>query len=132
MRRRSNFDRTIEEFHADLTQELLARSGAKANFSRSVFVEYMCGLLEDQGVVSGCTQTDYKFTPKGYAVDAWSMEDEFGHLFLMLADYRDSTEIENLTNTEITTGFNRLSRFVQTGANRSFAESLDESMRVAD
>lgn len=123
---------TIEEFHADLTQELLARSGAKANFSRSVFVEYMCGLLEDQGVVSGCTQTDYKFTPKGYAVDAWSMEDEFGHLFLMLADYRDSLEIENLTNTEITAGFNRLSRFVQAGANRSFAESLDESMPVAE
>jgi len=123
---------TIEEFHTDLTQELLARSGAKADFSRSVFVEYMCGILEEQGVITGYTQTDYKFTPRGHAVDAWSLDDEFGQLFLMLADYRDSAGIENLTNTEITTGFNRLTRFVQACGSRSFAELLDESMPVAE
>lgn len=121
---------TIEEYHADLTQDLLARSGAKADFSRSTFIEYMCGLLEEQGIVSGSSQTDYKFTTKGFAVDAWSFEEEFGHLFLMVADYRDATGVENLTNSEITAAFNRLGRFVQACATRSFAESLDESMPV--
>lgn len=123
---------TIEEFYNDFRQDLLARSGAKEDFSRSTFVEHMSGLLEEQGVISSSSAVNYKFTQKGYAVDAWSLEAEFGHLVLMLADYRDTTEIDSMTNSEIRAGFNRMVRFVQACGSKSYAESLDESMPVAE
>jgi len=70
-------------------------------------------LLEDQGVVSSFAQTDYKFTSKGHAVDAWSLEEEFSTLYLFVADYRDAAEVKNLTNTEIAASFARLTRFYE-------------------
>jgi len=123
---------TIEEFHANLRQDLLARSGADENFTRSTFIAYMCTLLEDQGVISSFAQTDYKFSSKGHAVDAWSMEEEFSTLYLFVADHRESSEIENLTNTEIAAAFARLTRFYDACRADGFARALDESMPVTE
>lgn len=123
---------TIEEFHANLRQDLLAQSGADANYTRSTFVGYMCALLEDQGVVSSFAQTDYKFSSKGHAVDAWSLEEEFSTLYLFVADHRDTAEIENLTGAEISASFARLTRFYEAAKKEEFASALDESMPVAE
>ena len=126
------FAMTIEEFYENLRQDMLARSGADANYTRSTFISYMCALLEEQGVVSGYAQTDYKFSAKGHAVDAWSLEEEFSTLYLFVTDYRDSMEIENLTNSEIGTSFARLTRFFEASRAEGFAEALDESMPVTE
>ncbi|MDZ4801055.1 MAG: hypothetical protein SGI92_23090, partial [Bryobacteraceae bacterium] len=123
---------TIEEFHANLRQDLLARSGADENYTRSTFIAHMCSLLEDQGVVSSFAQTDYKFSSKGHAVDAWSLEEEFSTLYLFVADHRDSAEVENLTNTEIAASFARLTRFFEASRSEGFAAALDESMPVTE
>lgn len=123
---------TIEEFHANLRQDLLARSGADENYTRSTFIAHMCALLEDQGVVSSFAQTDYKFSSKGHAVDAWSLEEEFSTLYLFIADYRDSAVVEKLTNTEIAALFARLTRFYEASRSVGFAEALDESMPVTE
>lgn len=123
---------TIEEFHTNLRQDLIARSGADGNFTRSTFVNHMCSLLEEQGVISSHSQTDYKFSAKGHAVDAWSMEEEFSTLYLFVADHREATEIENLSNSEITASFARLTRFFEACRTEEFAESLDESMPVTE
>ena len=123
---------TIEEFYTDLRQDLLARSGADENFTRSTFIAQMCSLLEDQGVISNFAQTDYKFSAKGHAVDAWAMEEEFSTLYIFVADHRDSTEIENLSNAEIAASFARLTRFYEASCSEGFAEALDESMPVTE
>jgi hypothetical protein len=123
---------TIEEFHANLRQDLLARSGADENYTRSTFIAHMCSLLEDQGVVSGFSQTDYKFSARGHAVDAWSLEEEFSTLYLFVTDYRDAAEIENLTSTEIAASFARLTRFYEASRGEGFASALDESMPVTE
>jgi len=102
---------TIEEYYTDFRQELLARAGAEGNFTRSIFVDHVCSFLEDQGTITGFSQTDFKHTAKGYAVDAWSWNEDFGQLFIFAADFRESSELEKLSKTEMDTAFGRLSRF---------------------
>jgi hypothetical protein len=123
---------TIEEYHKEFTQELIARSGADENFTRSSFVEHMCSTLEDEGFMTGYAQTDYKNTTKGLAVDAWSFNDELACLTLILSDYRDSRSLETLTKSDIEKAFKRLVRFVESSLNNGFAESLDEAMPVTE
>jgi hypothetical protein len=123
---------TIEEFYTDLRQNLLARSGADGNFTRSTFVNHMCTLLEEQGTISSHNQTDYKFTSKGHAVDAWAMEEEFSTLYLLVADHRDAAQAESLLSSEIAAAFARLTRFFDAAQSVEFAESLDESMPVTE
>jgi hypothetical protein len=123
---------TIEEYYADFRQDLLARAGSERDFTRSVFVDHMCTALEEQGAFTGFSQTDYKNTSKGYAVDAWSWNEAFSHLFIISADFRDSHDLENMTKTDISTSFNRLSRFFEASQKESFAAGLDESMPVTE
>lgn len=123
---------TIEQYYQEFTQDLIARSGADENFTRSSFVEHMCSTLEDEGFITGFAQTDYKNTTKGLAVDAWSFNDELACLTLIVGDYRDSGSLETLTKTEIEKAFKRLVRFVESSLTGGFAESLDEAMPVTE
>ncbi len=123
---------TIEEYYQEFTQDLIARAGADENFTRSSFVEHMCSTLEDEGFMTGFTQTDYKNTTKGLAVDAWSFNDELACLTLIIGDYRDSGSLETLTKTDIEKAFKRLVRFVESSLTGGFAESLDEAMPVTE
>lgn len=122
----------IEDFHHEHTQELMAKAGAEENFTRSSFVEEICTTLEDEGFITGYTQTDFKHTTKGIAVDAWSYDDELACLTLIIGDYRDSADLEKLTNTEISKAFRRLVKFLESSLQGGFAEELDESMPVTE
>lgn len=121
---------TIEDFYNDFRQELFAKSGAKANFNRSAFVEHMCDLLVEQGFFTEYAQTDFKITQKGQAVDAWAFEEEFSTLHLLIADYREESVPQTLSNAEIQALFARLARFFEACRTKSFVEGLDESMPV--
>lgn len=121
---------TIDDFYNDFRQELFAKSGAKANFNRSAFVEHMCDLLVEQGFFTEYAQTDFKITQKGQAVDAWALEEEFSTLHLLIADYREDTTPQTLTNTEIQALFTRLVRFFDACRAKAFVQGLDESMPV--
>lgn len=123
---------TIEEFHGNQRQNLLAQSGADENYTRSTFITHMCSLLEGQGLISSFAQTDYKYSTKGYVVDAWTLEEEFSTLYLFVADYRDSAEVENLNNTQIAASFTKLIKFYEASCSDGFAEALDESMPVTE
>ena len=122
-----------QEFFVDFTQDILARSGAEENFTRSIFLEHMCSLLETEGVISGYDLTEHKITTgrKSQAVDAWSFDEERSCLTLILADYRISDTIESLTKTNIGNGFKRLGNFVSTAMESTFTTSLEESDPVA-
>ena len=123
---------TIEEYYNEFTQDLIAKAGADENFTRSSFVEHMCSILEDEGFITGFSQTDYKNTTKGLAVDAWSFNEELACLTLIVGDHRDSSTLETLTNSDIETSFKRLVRFVETCLKDKFVDSLDEAMPVTE
>lgn len=123
---------TIEEFNETLRQDLYAKAGANGNYTRSTFTEHMCSIIEDQGNISDFNLVDYKYTPKGLAVDAWARNDEIGTLYLFITDFRESAEIESLTNTEINAAFSRLAKFFEAAQKQSFAESLEESAPVTE
>jgi hypothetical protein len=118
---------TTEEFFADFTQDMHARAGAEANFTRSIFLEHMCGLLEDEGIISGYDLTEHKITSRGQAVDAWSYDDELACLTLILRDFRDGNKLESLTNTELGNAFKRLRNFFNAALKPKFSASLEES-----
>jgi len=123
---------TIEDFHHEFTQELIARAGADENFTRSSFIEEMCTTLEDEGFMTGYSQTDFKHSSRGLAVDAWSFDDELACLTLILGDFRDSGSLENLTKTDMAKAFKRLVKFVEACLKDRFAEELDEAMPATE
>jgi hypothetical protein len=122
----------IEQYLHEFTQELMAQSGADENFTRSSFIELMCQSLDDEGFISSYTQTDYKNTTKGIAVDAWSLNEEMECLTLIIGDYRDSGILETLTKADLEKLLKRLSRFVQASLSNGFCESLEEAMPVTE
>ena len=122
---------TIEEFFEDFTQDIHARAGAEENFTRSIFLEHMCSLLEDEGIISGYELTEHKITSRGQAVDAWSYDDELSCLTLILRDFRDGKKLESLTNTDLGNAFKRLRNFFDAALKPKFSSSLEESDPVA-
>jgi hypothetical protein len=122
----------VEEYFEDFCQGLHAQAGASGDFLRSTFVEQMCSLIEEDGFVTEFSQTDYKHTSRGLAVDAWAYDDDLSKLTLFVSDFRDSDQLESLTQSEISDGFKRLTRFFEASAKRDFVESLEESMPVAE
>ena len=97
---------TEDEFFDELTQEILARSGAEETFTRTAFLDHMCGKLEEDAFITGYDLTEHKISSKGQAVDAWSYDEEFSRLTLMLGDFRASGKLESLTNGDIKKLFN--------------------------
>lgn len=122
----------IEDYFVEFTQDLHAFAGSEGGFTRSLFVERMCSLVEADGFISTFTQVDYKHSQRGLAVDAWSFDEKFGKLTLFVADYRSSEALETLTITEIADAFKRLDRFLQSCLKKDFANTLDESMPVTE
>ena len=122
----------IEDFFEDFTQDLYAQAGAEENFTRSVFIDYICTILESEGSIGAYSLAEHKMTAKGLAVDAWYYDDELSRLTMIIADYRGSNELETLTNTEIKTSFKRLRKFIASAQKENFTESLEESDPVAE
>ncbi|VFQ42972.1 AIPR family protein [Desulfoluna butyratoxydans] len=125
---------TEEEFYVDFTQDIVARSGTEENFKRSIYIEYMCSFLENEGYINGYDITEHKISigRNSQAVDAWSFDDERSCLTLILADYRVSDTIESLTKTHIANEFKRLRNFFKAAINPSFSKTIEESNPVTE
>lgn len=122
---------TIEEYFEDFTQDMHARAGSEANFTRTIFLEHMCSMLEAEGVISGYDLTEHKITARGQAVDAWSYDHELSCLTLIIRDFRDGNKLESLTNTDLGSAFKRLRNFFDAALKLNFSASLEESDPVA-
>lgn len=121
----------IEEYFTDFQQDLMAKAGAEENFTRSIFLDQMCSLLENEGIISGYDLTEHKITSRGQAVDGWSFDDELSTLTLILGEFRSAGKLESLTNTELGNAFKRLRNFVDAALKPKFTASLEESDPVA-
>ena len=116
---------TIEEFYEDFKQNLLADSGD--DFIQNSFIEKMCEVISEQGTMPDAELVGYKFTQRGIAVDAFAKDSERNRYVLVIADFRNTGEIETITNTDITKSLKRLDRFVEYCGKRDFVEALEES-----
>lgn len=116
---------TIEEFYEDFKQNLSADSGD--DFIQNSFIEKMCEVISEQGTMPDAELVGYKFTQRGIAVDAFAKDSERNRYVLVIADFRNTNEIETITNTDITKSLKRLDRFVEYCGKRDFVEALEES-----
>ena len=116
---------TIEEFYEDFKQNLLVDSGD--DFIQNSFIEKMCEVISEQGTMPDAELVGYKFTQRGIAVDAFAKDSERNRYVLVIADFRNTDEIETITNTDITKSLKRLDRFVEYCGKRDFVEALEES-----
>ena len=87
----------------------------------------MCELLEEEGLLSDFELTLYKNTPKGLALDAYSFDFELGTIKFILADYRDTEDLEILTNSEIKNRPIKLKSFLRHVEKEEFCRALDEA-----
>lgn len=120
---------TIEEYYETFKQELLAESGTSGDMLAQTFVERVCCIITEQGVMPDAEQTNYKFTSGSIslAVDAWARDVDRGHLSLLVADFRYTEAIETITNTDIERTLKRLDRFVERCSKKEFVEALEDS-----
>lgn len=119
---------TIEEYYNDFRQDLSGSAGANKDYFSGVFVDKICEIISEQGIMPDAERVDYKSSlHRGIAVDAWSRDAERGYLTLLLADFRNSEIIETITNSEIEKNFNKLDRFVDACGNPKFVQGLEDS-----
>lgn len=116
---------TIEEYYVSFIQDLLADSGD--DFVLNTFVEKMCEIISEQGIMPDAELVGYKFSQRGIAVDAFAREPERNRSVLVISDFRNSEEIETITNTDIERLLKRLDRFVEFCGKRDYVEALEES-----
>ena len=116
---------TVEEYYEDFKQNLMADSGD--DFVLNSFIEKMCEVISEQGTMPDAELVGYKFTQRGIAVDAFARDSERNRYVLVIADFRNSEEIETITNTDITKSLKRLDRFVEYCGKRDFVDALEES-----
>lgn len=120
---------TIEEYYENFKQALFAESGTSGDMLAETFVEKMCGIIAEQGSMPDAELVNYRFSSGSIslAVDAWARDAERGHLTLLIADFRNTEDVETLTNTDIEKILKRLDRFVERCAKKDFVEGLEDS-----
>lgn len=116
---------TFTEYYENFRQELLADSGA--DFILSSFVERMCAVIAEQGVMPDAEIVGYKSSQRGIAVDAIAWDPDRTRCVLIIADFRNSEVPETITKTDIEKYLKRLDRFVEACGRIDFVDGLEES-----
>ena len=118
---------TIEEYYDDFKQDLLGEAGVNEDFLVSTFIEKVCEIISAQGIMSDAELVNYKFTSRGIGVDAWARDQERAHMTFLIADFRNSSQIETITNTDIEKSLKRLDRFIEACGKKSFIDAIEDS-----
>jgi hypothetical protein len=117
----------MNEFYTNLQQRIISDADANENFQNSVFTDYACSILEDQGTIPDFALTEYRKDTKGLRVDAWSFDKEADRMNLIVCDFSTVTTPETLTKTQLTQSLKRPERFFYECLKDNFRSSLEES-----
>lgn len=119
----------LEEYYENFKCELHANAINSAVIA--TFIENVCSLISEQGGMPDAEMVGYKLAARGIALDAYTTDLDRNRCVMVVADFRDSTEIETLTNEDIKKNFLRLERFVKACYDLRFVEALEASDPVA-
>lgn len=126
---------TIEEFSADLLQEIERQAAAKGQFRQEAFLEYAVEILSENGQISDFQHA--MLEQRGIQVHGFDPDytQNGGMLAILLVDYTDSDSIKSLTQTDLNKMFNRAHNFIRESKQGHLLETLNEtspSFELAD
>lgn len=118
---------SIADYYTEFMQDIHARSGAEQNFTGAVFTERMCDFLVDQATIENYTYTGYKDSHRGIRADAWHYSIDTEALNLFITDFRVNSNLEILSNAEVTRNFRRLEKLFSESLKIKYLLALEES-----
>jgi len=121
---------SINEYYTEFNQDIFARSGAENDFNEAVFTERMCEFLVENAIIEDFTYVGYKKSSKGIRIDAWEFNADTEVLNLFVSDFRISSDLEVLSQTDINLNFKRLEKFINESTKTTFYQGIEESIPV--
>ena len=120
---------TLEEYHSELLQDVLAGAQASAMLSEDQFFERTTKLLTDAGEIETADRVSYRNPSRGLRVDGYGGDPltEDGVLSLISLDYAQSDEIGSLTNSDMQTAFRRMENYLRRSLDSGFRGQLEET-----
>ena len=118
---------SIQEYSAELMQEVLTGAHANETFVEDQFFERTTHLLMDAGEIENADRARYQHT--GLRVDGYGGDPltEDGVLSLITLDFVQSQDIGSLTNTDIQAAFRRLESFLKRSADGGLGNEVEET-----
>lgn len=117
----------IEEFSADLLQEVERQAAAKGQFRQEAFLEYAVEILSENGQISDFQHA--LLEQRGIQVHGFDPDytQNGGLLAILLVDYADTEKGRTLTQTDLRKVFNRAHNFVREAKEGYLLETLNET-----
>jgi hypothetical protein len=118
----------LEEFHAEFFQQIHRDADADGRFAEDAFFELFCECLVDAGELETADRAHF-VSARGIRIDGYGGDPAYadGVLSLIVADFRQASEIETLTATEMEAIFRRPSAFLSKSLEPAFRNSLEET-----
>ena len=120
---------TLEEYHSELLQDVLAGAHANAILLEEEFFSRTTRLLVDAGEIETADPAPYRNPSRGLRVDGYGGDPltEDGVLSLISLDFVQSGEISSLTNTDMQAAFRRMENYLRRSLDSRFRDQLEET-----
>ncbi len=120
---------SLEEFHQDFFQEVMAAADVDGLYAEDSFFELFCEYLADAGEFDTADRASYCPTAGGIRVDGYAGDpsQSAGVLSLIIQDFSQSPDIARLTQTDMNAIFKRLENFLKKTLDAKFRNSLEET-----
>lgn len=120
----------LQSFYDEYLQDVVSTADSEGDFHDAAFVENMSAFLEDQGYLEECSYIGYIKKVQGIKADAWDYNAANGVLSLLVADFKMSSSVPTITESEVDKDFRRLEKFWAYAKRKEFVEALEESTPV--
>lgn len=120
----------LQSFYDEYLQDVVSTADSEGDFHDAAFVENMSAFLEDQGYLEECSYIGYIKKAQGIKADAWDYNAANGVLSLLVADFKMSSSVPTITESEVDKDFRRLEKFWAYAKRKEFVEALEESTPV--
>ena len=120
----------LEEFQAELFQDVLAEADAAGEYGETVFFEKFGDLLTEAGELVTADHAHYRGpTGSGIRIDGYGGDPATadGTLSLIISDFNYGSEAGRLTKTEMNQAFSRLEKFLSKSLDRRWRDALEET-----
>jgi hypothetical protein len=114
------------EYKNNLFETASLDSEVNEIFPEESFFEYVCDLLGETGILDNVEYCPYRNTIRGIKIDGYSWNPLEKTISVIVVNYTNELDVINtLTNTEISTIGNRVTRFFESIQDPNFIKSLE-------